>query len=101
MDERVLASGPLVGYPVLMSSEAKRVLHAALALPNHEREVLIDSLEESLDEGTPEEIEAAWIAEAKRRLADIERGDVMPVSAESTLAVMDAAIERARARRTG
>lgn len=90
-----------MGYPVLMSSEAKRVLHAALALPVHEREVLIESLEESLDEGTPEEIEAAWIAEAKRRLADIERGDATPVSAEGTLAMMDAAIERARARRAG
>jgi putative addiction module component (TIGR02574 family) len=90
-----------VGYPVLVSSEAKSVLHAALALPPHEREMLIDSLEESLDEGTADEIEAAWIAEAKRRLADIERGDVTPVSAESALAMMDAAIERARARRTG
>ena len=90
-----------MGYPVFVSTEAKRVLHAALALPVHEREVLIESLEESLDEGTPEEIEAAWIAEAKRRLADIERGDATPVSAESSLAMMDAAIERARARRAG
>jgi putative addiction module component (TIGR02574 family) len=97
----MLASGSLVRYPAFMSSEAKSVLHAALALPAHEREMLIDSLEESLDEGTAEEIEKAWIDEARRRLADIDRGEATPVSAESTLATMDAVIERARARRAG
>lgn len=84
-----------------MTVEVKRVLHAALQLPAHEREDLIELLEESLDQGVPGEIEAAWIDEAKRRLADIDSGKTTPVSSESALEMMDAAIERARARRAG
>jgi Putative addiction module component len=56
---------------------------------------------DGLDQGVPAEIEAAWVEEAKRRLADIDSGKTTPVSSESALEMMDAAIDRARARRTG
>ena len=84
-----------------MTVEADRILRAALELSTREREELVERLEQSLGDGTPQEIEAAWIAEAKRRLADTESGETTPVSADSTLAMMDEVIERARARRTG
>lgn len=54
-----------------------------MQLPHGEREELIARLEASLDEGTSEEIEAAWNEEAKRRVAEIERGDATLVSSES------------------
>jgi putative addiction module component (TIGR02574 family) len=85
-----------------MTVEVRRVLHAALQLPADEREELIDLLEESLLDGSAEgETEAAWIDEAKRRLADIDSGKTIPVPSESMFERMDEVIERARARRTG
>lgn len=84
-----------------MTAEAKRVFHAALQLPTQEREELIERLEASLDEGAPEEIEAAWIEEVKRRIADIDSGKAKLVSSESTRQMRAEILERARARRAG
>lgn len=58
-------------------------------------------LEASLHEGTPEEIEAAWIEETKRRVAEIECGEATTVSSESVHAMMTEILERARTRRAG
>jgi len=80
---------------------AKAILQAALQLPGSEREELIVLLEDSLDEGTSEEIEAAWIEEAKRRVAEIERGEATLVSSESVHEKMTEILERARTRRAG
>lgn len=84
-----------------MTAEAKRVFHAALQLPNHAREELVDLLEESLSDGTPEEIEAAWLVEVKRRIAESERGEGQVISAESSRQMRAEILERARARRAG
>jgi putative addiction module component (TIGR02574 family) len=90
---------PRLRYDGLVT--AKAIFQAAMQLPAREREELIDLLEESLDEGTPEEIEAAWIEETKRRVDEIERGDVRLVSSESVHQMMAEILERARTRRAG
>jgi putative addiction module component (TIGR02574 family) len=51
-----------------------------MRLPAAERAELAAILTDSIGDGSsPEEIEAAWIAEAKRRLAAVERGEITPV----------------------
>jgi hypothetical protein len=57
----------------------------------------VDLLEESLSDGTPEEIGAAWLVEVKRRIAEIDRGEATLVSSESVHQRMAEILERARA----
>lgn len=84
-----------------MTGEASRVLHAALQLPARDREELVELLEQSLDEGSIEEIEAAWIEEVKRRVAEIDSGEATLVSSESARRMRAEILERARSRRAG
>jgi putative addiction module component (TIGR02574 family) len=59
-------------------------LHAAvLALPEAERARLAARILASLDESP--EIEAAWVAEVRDRLAAFRRGEIATVSAEDVL----------------
>jgi putative addiction module component (TIGR02574 family) len=61
-----------------MSSNALRLLDEALKLPDDDRAEmalrLLDSIGEPVDE-----VERAWIAEAKKRLTELERGEVETV----------------------
>jgi putative addiction module component (TIGR02574 family) len=58
-----------------VTAEAERVLEAALDLPEAERAELAAILTESIgSESSATELDAAWLAEAKRRLADIRSG---------------------------
>lgn len=66
-----------------MTAEAERLLQAAMKLPDAERAELAAILADSVGDGSSEaEIEAAWIAEAKRRLEDIRSGKSKPVPSE-------------------
>lgn len=70
-------------YTPRMTSEAERILEAALRLPEADRIELAAILEDSIGDGsTDEEIEAAWLAEVKRRMADLESGRSQPVAWE-------------------
>jgi putative addiction module component (TIGR02574 family) len=53
----------------------------AMKLSVDERAALADLLYVSLEEGTVEEIERAWLAEAQRRQEAFERGEIQAVSA--------------------
>jgi putative addiction module component (TIGR02574 family) len=61
-----------------MSAQAERILDEALALPEQDRTELALRLLDSVGE-PEEEVDKAWIEEAKRRLAEIQRGDVQTV----------------------
>lgn len=66
-----------------MTSEAERILEAALQLPEADRIELAAILEDSIGDGsTDEELAAAWIAEVKRRIEDVESGRSQPVAWE-------------------
>jgi putative addiction module component (TIGR02574 family) len=65
-----------------MTAEAERVTEEALNLTKEERLHLLTVLADSIEEGALEEIEAAWVAEAKRRLAGIRSGERATVSWE-------------------
>jgi putative addiction module component (TIGR02574 family) len=58
-----------------MAGEVSDLLKKALALPPEARAALADSLLESLDGEPPGEgVEAAWYAEIKRRIEEIDSG---------------------------
>jgi putative addiction module component (TIGR02574 family) len=77
-----------------VTAEAERVLEAALDLPDAERAELAAILTDSIGDGAPDvEIEAAWIAEAKRRLADIRSGKSETVAWEDVERELDEIIE--------
>ncbi|MFI5381978.1 MAG: addiction module protein [Tepidisphaerales bacterium] len=50
----------------------EQILHGALELDPGERESLADQLLRSLDTSSSDPVEAAWIAEAERRLEAIQ-----------------------------
>jgi hypothetical protein len=58
-----------------MNARTKKILDAAMALPESERALLVDELDASLDsEDTPEEIAKAWDEVIKRRIDDVVSG---------------------------
>lgn len=61
-----------------------------LTLPPADRarlvEVLLESLDQEAESGPVAEIEAAWAAEAERRLAELRDGTVAGVPAEQVFA---------------
>jgi putative addiction module component (TIGR02574 family) len=82
-----------------VTDEASRVLDAAMKLPNAERIELIAILTDSIGDGSsPEEIEAAWLAEAKRRAAAIDRGELDLVDSDEMMARLRARVRRGRER---
>lgn len=61
-----------------MSSNALRLLDEALQLPAEDRAELALRLLDSIGEPA-DQVERAWIEEAKRRLADLDSGQVQTV----------------------
>ncbi len=45
---------------------------------------------------TPEEVEAAWAAEIKRRLEQVDRGEVTPIDAREAIAGARRSLEQRR-----
>ncbi len=63
-----------------MTTRAEAVLDAALELPQDELESVVERLLARLEpEGEEADVDAAWAAEAERRLAELARGDVKPI----------------------
>ncbi|AUX23814.1 hypothetical protein SOCEGT47_043440 [Sorangium cellulosum] len=62
-----------------MSFRAEELLEQAMKLPESERRVLAPRLLESVGDESPEEIERAWVEEARRRLDDIREGRSQPI----------------------
>ncbi len=68
-----------------MASKLKEIEKQALELPVGERAQLIEHLIRSLDEEEDPDAEQAWIAEARRRHEELQRGDVSGKPAEQVL----------------
>ncbi|WP_437946338.1 addiction module protein [Sorangium sp. So ce296] len=62
-----------------MSLPAEELLDQAMKLPESERRVLALRLLESVGDESPEEVERAWVEEARRRLDDVRAGRSQPV----------------------
>ena len=57
-----------------MSPELSKLLDEASMLPRDEQEILANSLLAELSENTPEEVQAAWDEEIRRRVDAIRSG---------------------------
>ena len=84
-----------------VEAKAKRVVLGSSSALADERDDRFEVPEEGFDEGTPEEIEAAWIAEVERRIADVRSGKAILISSETARQMRAEILERARARRMG
>ena len=68
-----------------MASGIDSILGVALALPVNERVALAEHLLESLEGTDQAEIDAAWAAEADRRIEALEKGDTELVPGDEVL----------------
>jgi putative addiction module component (TIGR02574 family) len=71
-----------------MSLTYKEIVSEAMKLAAKERADLADTLWISVD--TPEAVAAAWDEEIKRRLAQLEAGEVEAIAVESVIAELRA-----------
>lgn len=71
-----------------MSSAAKKILEDAMALADEEREELAAHLLGSLPATGEQEIEAEWMAEVRRRMADVDAGKVSMIPWEEARQVL-------------
>ena len=62
--------------------KGKALQDAVLDLPPDERASLARKLLLSLDEPPEEELVETWLLEAERRARELDRGEVLPISAE-------------------
>jgi hypothetical protein len=58
-----------------MTSAAKKILEHALGLPEEERRRVGEALLDSVPQGTPDQIQQAWVEEARRRAEAVETGE--------------------------
>ena len=75
-----------------MTSAAKKILEAALALPSGERADLIEALTDSLD-ASESRLSDAWRIEIARRVEAIERGESHLIPGDEVDARLRAALD--------
>jgi len=79
-----------------VTDEASRILRDALTLPDAERAELAAILADSVGDGSsPEDVLAAWVAEAKRRSELIRQGKMELVDSDEVMARLRARIRDA------
>jgi len=81
----LIPSSELLAGGTKMVQTYDEVFGAALALPPGMRAMLAEHLLQSLDGAEQAEIDAAWAAEAERRIEAVEQGQVTPIPGEQVL----------------
>jgi hypothetical protein len=76
-------------YNFLMARTAREILEDARQLPSDELDWLVESLLIKADGEPQAEMDAAWDAEIKRRLGEIDSGAVKLVPLEDVLTRLD------------
>ena len=69
-----------------MSATLERLRNEALELPLPERKELLHELIDSISDGKDESVEAAWDAEIRRRIREVEEGKVECIPHEEVMA---------------
>lgn len=81
-----------------MSDEIEALLAAALRLSREERAQLAVLLTDYVEDAPSEEIERAWLSEAKRRLEEVRAGRMRTIPAEEVERKLWDMLERGRLR---
>ena len=76
-----------------MSTKSAELLREALSLSVEERADLAGQLIESLDSKQSEGVQHTWEAEIERRMADLDSGEVKPVSMEEAFRRLNSTLE--------
>ena len=71
-----------------MDTQAEHVLRTALSLDAGDRAEIAASLIASLDSQKDEDVEAAWGEEVKRRIEQIDKGEVQLIPADEVMRSM-------------
>jgi hypothetical protein len=73
-----------------MNDRIRTIIEEARKLSPEERREMFDLLEVEFpgdeSDGTPEEVEAAWMEEVERRAAKAERGETTPIDFDEAIA---------------
>ena len=78
-----------------MTSQARKILEEALALPEDERLFLAEALQESVEHvESQEDVDAAWREEIARRLKSIEDGTAVLHDGEAVFRKLMSKYER-------
>lgn len=77
-------------YTRPVTAAAKKILQEALALPEDERRRVAEALLDAMPPQTADDIEMAWLEEARRRADRVERGEVQARDGEAFLAALEA-----------
>jgi hypothetical protein len=77
-----------------MHMTVEQIADEALAMPSEARALLADRLVESLDPAEDGYIRQLWMLEARRRVDEVRRGEVVPIPAEVAIANVRQAIAR-------
>lgn len=75
---------------VVVTAEAKKIFEEALALPEDDRRRVAEALLDAMPPETADEIEMAWLEEARRRAGRLECGEVRARDGEQVLAELEA-----------
>jgi hypothetical protein len=79
-----------------VTAAAKNVLDQALALPEDERRRVTEALLDAMPPEVVDELEAAWIEEARRRSGRLERGEIQSRDGEEALRDLEAKLQGIR-----
>ena len=74
----------------MVTTEARKVLREALALPDEQRRRVAEALLDSMPPEIVDEIEEAWLDEARRRAGKLERGEIVARDGDQTIAALEA-----------
>lgn len=77
-----------------MTALAEKIYNEVLDLPTDERLSLLDKLLHVITIPAPADIEAAWLKESHKRLADIRSGQSQTVPGEAVLKKINARLAR-------
>jgi putative addiction module component (TIGR02574 family) len=79
-----------------MPMTKEQIYAEAIALDVREREALAEELLLTVDDGTREEVDAAWAEEIERRIAEYERGEVKAIPGDQVLRELRARHDRTK-----
>lgn len=77
-----------------MHMTVEQIADEALAMPSEARALLADRLVESLDPAEDGYIRQFWMLEARHRVDEVRRGEVLTIPADVTIASVRQAIAR-------
>jgi hypothetical protein len=77
-----------------VTSTAKKILEVALTLPADDRRRLGEAILDSVPTVPPDDVEQAWVEEARRRATEVERGEGELVELEDALRELRASVRR-------